>query len=145
VLSSAVRDLDHASVLRRALSVALRGETDDVAELFTEDVCGWSPTMVIGSRAELVEQLEYNEDALSDLELTVDALYVSGDVAIAEWRVRAAFTGPFLIDDDVLIEPTGADVTFAGAAIAELASGRIRRFRLYFDDAAFLEQVLSAT
>jgi ketosteroid isomerase-like protein len=140
-----VRDVDHGTVLRRALAVALSGDNDEVAELFTEDVCGWSPTIVISSRAELVEQLDYYEDALSDLELTVDAVYVSGDVAVAEWRVRAVFSGPFLIDDDVLVEPTGEDVTFAGAAVAELSGGRIRRFRLYFDDAAFLEQVLSAT
>jgi ketosteroid isomerase-like protein len=138
-----VPDLDPGTVLRRALAVALGGDADEVAELFTADVCAWTPTTVIGSRQELVHQLECSEDALSDLELTVDAVYVSGDVAVAEWRVRAAFTGPFLIDDDVLVEPTGEDVTFAGAAVAELAGGRIRRFRLYFDDAAFLEQVLS--
>jgi ketosteroid isomerase-like protein len=120
----------------------LTGDTREVAELFTEDVNGWGPTLVVRSRAELIEQLEAAEDALTNLQLTIDALYVVGDAAIAEWRVSASFTGPVLIDDDLLVEPTGQDLTFAGATVAQLRDGRIERFRLYFDDAAFLEQLL---
>ena len=133
---------DQGAVLRRALAVALSGETHDVRDLFTEDVRGWCPNLVVSSRDELVEQLEYREDALTNLEISVDAVYVVGDAAIAEWRVSARFSGPFLVDDDVLIEPNGQDLSFAGVAVAEFRGHRIHRFRLYFDDAAFLEQVL---
>ena len=103
---------------------------------------GWAPTIVVFSRDELVEALSQQEDAFTDVEIAVDALDVIGDKAFAEWRLSAVFSGPFLVDDDVLIEPNGQRLLLAGVSIAEFRGAEIRNFRHYFDDAALLEQML---
>ena len=122
--------------------MAITGDAGAVTELFTEDVIGWTPTMVFTSRVDLLAELAMGDDALTDLELRIDALDVVGDKAIAEWRASAVFSGPFLVDDDLLIEPTGQDLAVAGVSVAEFEGDRIRTFRSYFDDAALLEQML---
>ncbi len=48
------------------------------------------------------------------------------------------FTRPVLLDDRVLIEPTGAVAHLTGASIAEFRGRRIRAFRHYFDDSELL-------
>jgi len=136
---------DRGAVLCRALHVAIGGDADVAADLFSPDVKGWSPTMVVASRAELLDALATREDALTDVVLTVDALDVIGDKAIAEWHATAAFTGPFLVDEDVLIEPNGQLLAVAGVTVAEFDGDRICGFRNYFDDAALLEQMLIST
>lgn len=84
-------------------------------DLFSHDVVGWSPTLVVGSRSALVNALNEREDAFSDIELDVDSLDVVGDKAIAEWRVSAVFSGQFVLDDDLIIEPNGDRLLLAGA------------------------------
>ncbi len=135
---------DHGSALCRALEATVNGDADAVLELFTEDVHGWSPSMVVASRADLLDTFSLREDALTDAELRFDAVDVVGNKAIVEWRARAVFSGPFLVDDDLLIEPNGHELAVAGVTIAEFEGDKIRTFRNYFDDAAFLEQMLVA-
>ena len=62
--------------------------------------------------------------------------------AAAEWVVSATHTGPLVLDDDLVIEPSGGQLVLAGATFAELRDGKISAFRHYFDDAALLEQML---
>jgi ketosteroid isomerase-like protein len=125
-----------------AVRALVSGDTDGVASLFTEDVVGWSPVLSVSSLAELQAEVAERDDALSNLEITVDSIDFIGDKAIAEWRVAADHTGPLLIDDDLLVEPTGRHVILAGVIIAEFRGNQIRAFRTYFDDAALLEQML---
>ena len=68
----------------------------------------------------------------------VVALDAVADKLIAEWRLEAMFTRPVLLDDRVLIEPTGAVAHLTGASIAEFRGRRIRAFRHYFDDSELL-------
>jgi ketosteroid isomerase-like protein len=133
---------DHGTVLCQVLQAAIVGDPATVERFVTDDVTCWSPSMVVGSRAELTEMLSMPEEALSPVVLSVDSLDVLGDRAIVEWRVEAVFSGPFLLDDDLLIEPTGRPVALAGMTVAEFRDGRISALRIYFDDAALLEQMV---
>ena len=51
-------------------------------------------------------------------------------------------SGPLMIDDDVVIDPTGLRVTLVGVTVAEFDGDRIRSFRQYWDEAALREQML---
>jgi SnoaL-like polyketide cyclase len=129
-------------LFEKAVRALVSGDTDDVASLFTDDVVGWSPILSVSSLAELEAEVAERDDALSNIEVSLDSIDFIGDKAIAEWRVSADHTGPLLIDDDLLVEPTGRRIILAGVIIAEFRGNQIRTFRTYFDDAALLEQML---
>jgi ketosteroid isomerase-like protein len=133
---------DAPALLLRALEAAFSGDHTIIEEVFTEDVVAWSPNMSAVGRAELEAEFAENDDALSNVEFSVDALDVTGSKAFAEWRVTADHTGPLLVGDDLLIEPTGRNIGLAGATVAEFRDDRISAMRNYFDDAAILEQLL---
>ena len=137
-------DTDHASVIRAAVRAAIEADTSGVADLFTDDVCGWAPNVFVESREQLLALLYDREDALTDIDTSIDSIDVIGDKAIAEWRTSATFSHPFLVDEDILIEPNGARLLLAGVTIAEFEGEKIKTFRSYFDDAALLEQMLVA-
>src|SRR5262245_65978787 len=104
-----------ASVLKRALEACFHGEVDALPDLFTEDVSGWSPNMLVASRAELAEVVAERDASLSDVSLTVDILDVIGNMGYAESRVNAVFSAPFGIDEDTVLKPDGRDLC-SGAA-----------------------------
>ena len=135
---------DRGRTLQRALEACIRGELDALPELFTEDVSGWSPNLVVGSLGELAEAVADREDALSNVDIKVDAVDVVGNKGFAEYRVSAVFSGPFVIERDVVIEPNGHDILLGAAMVAEFSGDRISTFRNYFDDATLLEQMLAA-
>ena len=135
---------DRGRTLQRALEACIRGELDALPELFTEDVSGWSPNLVVGSLGELAEAVADREDALSNVDIKVDAVDVVGNKGFAEYRVSAVFSGPFVIERDVVIEPNGHDILLGAAMVAEFSGDRITTFRNYFDDATLLEQMLAA-
>ena len=135
---------DRGRTLQRALEACIRGELDALPELFTEDVSGWSPNLVVGSLSELAEAVADREDALSNVDIKVDAIDLVGNKGFAEYRVSAVFSGPFVIERDVVIEPNGHDILLGAAMVAEFSGDRITAFRNYFDDATLLEQMLAA-
>ena len=133
-----------AEVLRRGLEACIVGDVAALPELFTEDVSGWSPNLLVSSLAELAEAVADREDSLSDVALQVDALDITGNKGFIEYRVSAVFSGPFLISDEVVIEPNGRELLLGAAMVAEFSGGRISAFRNYFDDATLMEQMLVA-
>ena len=134
---------NQASALRRLLQAAVTGDGDSMADLVTADVTGWSPNLFVSSRDDLLAELALREDAFSGIEIVVQALDQIGDKAIAEWHIGADHTGPLVIDDDLVIEPTGRRLHLSGATVAEFEGERIGAFRSYFDDLALVEQVLA--
>src|SRR6185503_9995398 len=94
------------------------------------------------SRDELLVALAERDDALSNIETSIDAIDEIGNKAVAEWHVSADHTGPLVIEGDLMIEPTGRRLYLAGATIAEFDGDRICAFRHYFDDLALVEQLL---
>ncbi|MGZ4704230.1 MAG: nuclear transport factor 2 family protein [Acidimicrobiales bacterium] len=130
------------AVLLRALEAAITGDHTIIEEVFTEDVVAWSPNLSASNRAELEEEFAENDEALSNVVFSVDSVDVIGAKAIAEWRATAEHTGPLLIGDDLLVEPTGRRIVLAGASFAEFRGDKISALRTYFDDAALIEQLL---
>jgi hypothetical protein len=135
---------DRRSVLRRALEACILSDVDVLSELFTADVNGWSPNLLVASLGELTESVADREDALSDVTLQIDALDVLGRKGFVEYRVRAVFSGRFVISDELVIEPNGHEILLGAALVVEFSGDKISAFRNYFDDAALLEQMIAA-
>ena len=132
-----------AKVLRSLLQAAVTGNGDRMADLVTPDVIAWSPHLTIASRDDLVAAMAEQDDPFSGVDLQIRAIDQIGDKAIAEWHVAADHTGPLVLDDDVVIAPTGRRVHLSGATVAEFDGDRICAFRNYFDDLAIVEQALA--
>jgi len=132
-----------AGTLRRLLDAAVTGDADSMADLVTADVTVWSPNLFVTSRDDLLAELERREDTFSGIEIRVQGLDQVGDKAIAEWHMAANHTGTLVVDDGLVIEPTGRRLHLSGATVAEFDGDRICAFRSYFDDLALVEQVLA--
>ena len=135
------------AILRRAIETCIQPDDDAIAklgELFHDDVTVWSPNLFAVGLADLAENLEFREMAFSDVDVQIDALHVFANKGFAEFRVAATFSGPFVIDEEVVIEPNGRRLLLGAAAIAEFEGGKIKALRGYFDDATLLEQMLAA-
>ena len=82
------------------------------------------------------------DESLSNVSVQIDALDVIGNKGYAEYRVSAVFSGPFVIDEETVIEPNGRELLIGAAFVAEFDGDAISAFRNYFDNAALLEQML---
>jgi len=133
-----------AETLRRALEAGVTGDAGALPELFTADVSGWGPHMLVSSLDELKETLSAREDALSDVQIEINSLDVFGNKGFVEYRINAVFSGPFVLDENTTIEPTGGKILLGAAFVAEFSGDKISAFRNYFDDAALLEQMVVA-
>jgi hypothetical protein len=134
------------TALRRAIEMCIRPEDDtlaDLGSLFTDDATVWSLNMLAAGIADLAENLGLREGAFSDVELVFDSLDVFGKRGLAEFRVMATFSGPFVINEQVVIEPNGRQLLLA-AAVADFEGDKIKAIRAYFDDASLLEQMIAA-
>ena len=133
---------DRAGVLRRGVEAVVSGQSDALSELFTENVSGWSPNLMVSSLEELKEVTGHREDALSDVKLDVDALDIVGNKGYMEYRLSAVFSGPITIDEETVVEPTGGKIVIGAALVAEFEGDKISAFRNYFDDLSLMEQLL---
>ena len=133
-----------SDVLRRALEACIVGNVDALPDLFTEEVSGWSPNMLVGSLGELSEVVADRDGSLSDVSLQINALDVFGNKGFVEYRVSAVFSGPFVITDTTVIEPNGETIVVGAAMAAEFEGNKISAFRNYFDDMTLMEQMLTA-
>ena len=133
---------DRAGVLRRGVEAVVSGEADALSDLFTENVSGWSPNLMVSSLDELKEVTGHREDALSDVKLDVDALDIVGNKGYMEYRLSAVFSGPLTIDDETVLDPTGGKIEIGAALVAEFEGDKISAFRNYFDDLSLMEQLL---
>ena len=132
---------ERAAALVRGIEASVVGDSTVIAGLYTKDVKGWSPAVSVSSAAELAGEFEDREEAFSDIELDLVPLDVSGDRACVEWVATATHSGPLVVDDDVLIEPTGLRCRVRGVTVAEFDGDRIRSFRQYWDEASLIEQL----
>jgi ketosteroid isomerase-like protein len=132
---------DRAAALVQAIEATVSGDSRVVGELYADVVQGWSPTMTVTSAAELAVELEDRQDAFSDIELDVTPLDVGDDQACVEWIATATHSGPLVVDEEVVIEPTGGRFTLRGVTVADFEGDRIRAFRQYWDEVSLLEQL----
>ncbi len=127
-------EAERAALLVRALEASIAGDSGVVKDLYTSDVQGWSPALSVSSAAELAVELEDVETAFSDAVLDVRPLQVGGDQACVEWTATVTHSGPLIVDEDLVIAPTGRRCTVHGVTIAEFEGDRIRSFRHYSDE-----------
>ena len=132
---------DRAAVLVQAIEASVTGESRVVRELYADDVQGWSPVITVSSAAELAVELEDRQEAFSDIDVEVTPLDVGADQACVEWVATATHSGPLVVDEDVVIEPTGGRFTLRGVTVADFEGDRIRAFRQYWDEVSLLEQL----
>jgi len=136
-------DNERGAVIRDAVGACLRGDVAALPGLFTANVSGWSPNLLVSSLDELSEAVGEREGALSDVELDVSTLDLFGSKALMEYRVSAVFSAPFVVDEETTIPPNGRKLEVGCALVAELENGKIAAFRNYFDDASLMEQMLA--
>jgi len=139
-------DNSRGAAMVRAIQTCIHPDDADLAgldTLFTDDVSVWSPTMFAIGIDQLRENLALREVAFSDVAINITSLGVLGNKGFVEFQVEATFSGPFVINDDIAIDPNGRALVLAAAAIADFKGDRIRAVRAYFDDATLLEQMLA--
>jgi hypothetical protein len=115
-------------------------------QVIASDVVVWSPTVYATSREALVDALrapQGGDDALTDVQVWVEAVDVVGTRVYIEWRLAARFTNPCFVDDDLLVEPTGRLVETSGVQVATFRGGQLVRVSCYYDDLALLEQIIT--
>jgi hypothetical protein len=129
-------------VLLKALEAEVGNGSVDVGTLFTDDVVGWSPFATVSGLSGLADLAAVHDMSFSNLTLSLRGLDEVGNKAFAEWVVEADHTGPLVLAEDSVLEPTGRHVTLPGATVADFRDGKIRSYRTYFDDAALIEQIV---
>ena len=129
-------------VLAKALEAEVGGETVDVGTLFTDDVVGWSPYATVSGLTAMADHTAQRDIALSNVVKQLRGNDEVGNKAFAEWVIEADHTGPLVLGEEAVVEPTGRHVQLAGATVADFREGKIRSYRTYFDDLSLIEQVV---
>jgi hypothetical protein len=145
--------IDHSGTLEAAEELTLlllcsRDVGDDgIARLeagVDEYVDVWTPALHTTSRFELVSVFAGLDDSIGDLVVTFSEAVESGPTVFLSWRASGRFVRPAFLDDDHLLEPTGAVIRLAGAiSLAFTAGRRAERIRCYYDRLALVTQMLA--
>src|SRR5262245_36411496 len=139
-------DNSRGAVLVRAIEICIKpydGAISALGTLFTDDVTAWSPNLLATGLADLAESLAVRETTFSDVAINFTSLGVLGSKGFAEFQVAATFAGPFVVDDEVALEPNGRQLVIGAAAVADFNGDEISSIRVYFDDATLLEQMFA--
>ena len=67
----------------------------------------------------------------------------SGAADSPNFRVAGIFSGPFVIEEALVIEPNHHKLLLGAAAVADFKQAKIKAVRAYFDDSSLLEQMLA--
>jgi ketosteroid isomerase-like protein len=129
-------------VMVKALEAEVGSDAVDLDSLFTDDVVGWSPYASISGLTALAEISVLRELAFSNVVILLRGVDEVGNRVYAEWVIEADHTGPLVLDEDVVLDPTGRHVQLAGVSVADFREGKIRSYRTYFDDLSLIEQLV---
>jgi ketosteroid isomerase-like protein len=129
-------------VLLKALEAEIGVGSADLGSLFTEDVVGWSPYAAVSGLDAMTELAALRDIAFSNVSLSLRGLDEVGNKAFAEWVIDADHTGPLVLTEDAVLEPTGRHVQLPGATVADFRDGKIKSYRTYFDDISLIEQLV---
>jgi hypothetical protein len=139
--------MEAAEELTRLLLCSRDADSDGIARLeagVDEFVDVWTPVLHTTSRFELVSVLAGLDDSIGDLVVTFSDAVESGSTVFFAWRASGRFVRPAFLDDDHLLEPTGAVIRLAGAiSLAFTIGRRAERIRCYYDRLALITQMLA--
>ena len=131
-------DLSPEGVVR-GLFDALNARDFERAAGAVAERCEWesvaAETVHRGSKP-IVDGLRQFVEAFPDWHAEIVRLVAVDDVVVVEWDSSGTFTGPFRGED-----PNGRPFRRRGCAVAEVAGGKIVRYRDYYDRATLLEQL----
>ena len=140
---------ERAQFLTYVLLTDTAGVEGVVAELeasVDENVEVWSPCVSTQSRTELVAALLEGDDALTDVGISILGTSTSetaaGATVFVEWRLEGRFNNAGFLNDDVLVEPSGATVEATGVLVIVFHHDRATHIRCYYDGIGLLEQVV---
>lgn len=137
-----------AESLVRALLCGIGADKVTAAELeaaVDEDVDVWTPALRTVSRFELISVMLDLDDAIGQVAVIFTESAATQSIVMVSWQVTARFVRPMFLDDDHLLEPTGAAIRVAGAtSVAFTTSGCAGRIRCYYDRLALVEQFVSS-
>lgn len=114
-----------------------------VEAMVDESVLTWSPSICAASRAELVDRLLDSDDAIIDVAVEIAHRCVVGATVFIEWSVRGRFANVAFLDDDLLVEPSGKQVTAVGMMVMSFARGRAVNIQCHYDPVAVARQALN--
>ena len=129
-------------VLSKAIDAEVGGAQVDLGAWFTDDVVGWSPYAAVSGLEALAALSVLRDVAFSNVVILYRGLDEVGNRAFAEWVIEADHTGPLVLGEDAVLEPTGRHVTLPGVTVADFRDGKIRSYRTYFDDVSLIEQIV---
>lgn len=128
--------------------ILLSDGTDDVALArlqagVDENVDVWTPALHTTSRFDLVSALVDVDDAIADVRVTFTESSHAQSTTFLGWKATGRFARPAFLDDDHLLEPSGAVIRLAGATSVSFTAGRrADRIRCYYDRLGLIEQLL---
>lgn len=140
---------DHALELTGSVIEAFAaGDVATLGETCSPTVHARTPTADTHGFDELAESMSNEANVFADIGVEVESLLVTGSAVAAEWRLRAAHSGPLNVDWAV-IEATGQSITVDGVLIGHttvLDTDGPERFvfediHLYFDTTSLLVQL----
>ena len=131
-------------VLSKALEAEVGGAPIDLGTLFTDDVVGWSPYATVSGLEALAQLAALREEAFSNVVIMFRGVDEVGNKAFAEWLIEADHTGPLVLGDEAVVQPTGRHVRLPGVTVADFREEKIRSYRTYFDDLSMIEQIVDA-
>ena len=82
--------------------------------------------MVSGLDA-LAQLATLREEAFSNVVIMFRGVDEVGNKAFAEWLIEADHTGPLVLGDEAVVEPTGRHVRLAGVTVADFREAARRR------------------
>ena len=100
------------------------GPVDDLAALFADDAELAALTRAEGGRDGVGRFWEEYRAAFRDVRSEFRAVTVGGGTAVLEWESAGTL-------------PAGSPIRYRGVSVLEVDGGRVRRFRTYYDSAAF--------
>ena len=131
-------------VLSKALDAEVGGASVDLGDLFTDDVVGWSSYALVSGLDALAQLAALRDEAFSNVVIMFRGVDEVGNRAFAEWLIEADHTGPLVLSDEAVLEPTGRHVQLPGVTVADFREEKIRSYRTYFDDLSLIEQIVDA-
>jgi hypothetical protein len=121
---------------------SVRAVVPELEASVDERVTVWSPCVSTTSRTELVAALLESDDAITEVAVSILGTCSVDATVFVEWHLEGRFNNPGFLNDDVLIEPSGALVEASGVLVVVFRYNRATHIRCYYDGLGLLEQVV---
>ncbi|GLX02319.1 ester cyclase [Microtetraspora sp. NBRC 16547] len=131
-----------ARELKDALFDAMNDhDLDRVLECYCSDAVYVTPAGVAEGIEQIAWQFEHLFAGFPDLHIAAWNKFSFDDPAVTEYTLVGTHTGPFLLPDGVVAEPSGRRIAVRGACACSTENGRIITDRDYYDQLKLYSQL----